>query len=242
MQASGTVNVVSFYRFVDIEAPTTLRDPLLALCGRQALRGTILLATEGYNGTLAGSRAGIDAVFAWLRARLHPDAAVAGRRTHAAAAPFQRMKVRVKPEIVSLGRPDIRPQAGTGLHVPPARWHALLDDPATLLIDTRNRYEVALGTFPRALDPGTDSFRQFPQFAASLRDADRERPVAMFCTGGIRCEKASALLRDQGFRRVYQLDGGILNYLEQVEPAEQRWQGECFVFDERVAIRRRDPE
>jgi UPF0176 protein len=148
------------------------------------------------------------------------------------------MRVRVKNEIVTLGRPDILPQRNTGRHVAPRDWNRLIDDDATLLIDTRNHYEVEVGSFPRALDPGTDSFREFPAFAETLSDEDRSRPVAMYCTGGIRCEKAAALLLGLGFREVYQLEGGILNYLEQIEPSDNRWTGECFVFDSRVAVDR----
>jgi UPF0176 protein len=148
------------------------------------------------------------------------------------------MRVRVKSEIVTLGRPDIRPHRGTGKHVSPAEWNALLARPDTLLVDTRNHYEVEVGTFPGSVDPQTDSFREFPAFAAQITAADRSRPVAMFCTGGIRCEKASALMRELGFDDVYQLQGGILNYLESVNATENLWQGECFVFDTRVAVDR----
>jgi UPF0176 protein len=148
------------------------------------------------------------------------------------------MRVKVKNEIVTLGRPDIRPQQHTGTHVSPAEWNRLIERPNTLLIDTRNHYEIEVGTFPGAIDPRTDSFRQFPQFAQALAANDRDRPVAMFCTGGIRCEKASALMQELGFREVYQLQGGILNYLETVATKESRWQGECFVFDTRVAVDR----
>jgi UPF0176 protein len=146
--------------------------------------------------------------------------------------------VRLKNEIVTLGRPDILPHRGTGRHVSPSEWNRLIDADDTLLIDTRNHYEVEVGSFPRAVDPGTDSFRQFEAFANALPLKDRTRPVAMFCTGGIRCEKASALMLELGFGEVYQLQGGILNYLEQVDPADNRWRGDCFVFDSRVAVDR----
>jgi UPF0176 protein len=182
--------------------------------------------------------AAIKAVFSWLEHELDLHVALEGRWTKAGQPPFRRMKVRVKKEIVTLGRADIRPGQGTGKHVPPQQWNALIDDPRTLVIDTRNHYEVEVGTFPRAMDPGTDSFRQFPAFAERLSGIEKDRTIAMFCTGGIRCEKASALLQSMGFADVRQLQGGILNYLEQIDDADKRWNGECFVFDSRVAVDR----
>ena len=231
-------DVASFYRFTDLDDPADLRDLLQAQCEQHELLGIVLLAGEGVNGTLAGRGDAIQAVLDWLGERLSLDQPLDARWSVANEAPFRRMRVRTKKEIVTLGRPDIRPQAGTGKHVSPAEWNALLARDDTLLIDTRNRYEVEVGTFPDAVDPETDSFRDFPDFVASLQEADRDRPVAMFCTGGIRCEKAAALMMDMGFRDVNQLDGGILNYLENVDDAENRWQGECFVFDTRVAVDR----
>jgi UPF0176 protein len=148
------------------------------------------------------------------------------------------MRVRLKNEIVTLGRPDIRPYRSTGRHVSPKEWNEIIENPETLVIDTRNHYEIEVGTFPNAVDPGTDSFRQFPKFAEQLAEADKDRPLAMFCTGGIRCEKATALMLELGFHEVCQLRGGILNYLEQVAEEDQRWSGECFVFDSRVAVDR----
>ena len=232
------MNVVSFYRFMDIECPEALCADLQALCERQQLLGTVLIAREGFNGTLAGDAAAVQQVFDWLGRQLSLDEPLQARWTEASTAPFRRMRARVKNEIVTLGRPDILPQRNTGRHVAPRDWNRLIDDPATLLIDTRNRYEVEVGSFPRAIDPGTDSFREFPAFAETLSDEDKSRPVAMYCTGGIRCEKAAALLLQLGFREVCQLEGGILNYLEQVEPSDNRWTGECFVFDSRVAVDR----
>jgi UPF0176 protein len=232
------VNVTSFYRFVDIPDPAALATDLETRCGRAGLLGTILLAQEGVNGTLAGSAEAIQAILERLRAVLGLGSSIDARWTDAREAPFRRLRVRLKDEIVALGQPDIRPQRRTGRHVAPRDWNRLLDDPATLLVDTRNRYEIELGTFPRALNPGTDSFRQFADFAQRLPESDRRRPVAMFCTGGIRCEKASALMLEMGFTDVYQLQGGILNYLQQVEEPENRWTGECFVFDDRVAVDR----
>jgi UPF0176 protein len=232
------MKVVSFYRFMDIENPETLCADLQALCEKEQLLGTVLVAREGFNGTLAGEASAVRRIFDWLRGRLALEEPPAARWTEASTAPFRRMRVRVKNEIVALGRPDILPQRNTGRHVAPRDWNRLVDDYATLLIDTRNHYEVEAGSFPGALDPGTDSFREFPAFAKTLSDEDKSRPVAMFCTGGIRCEKAAALMLELGFREVYQLEGGILNYLEQVEPSDNRWTGECFVFDSRVAVDR----
>ena len=232
------VNVVSFYRFVDIGGPGELRAELLEICTAQDLLGTVLVAGEGVNGTLAGSAKAIETVLTWLAERLALECPLEGRWTEAAEVPFRHLRVKEKREIVTLGRPDIRPQQGTGRHVSAAEWNRLLDAPDTLIIDTRNHYEIEVGTFPRARDPATDSFREFPEFAQKLAAEDRERPVAMFCTGGIRCEKAAALMQEMGFANVNQLQGGILSYLESVDAADNRWQGECFVFDQRVAVDR----
>lgn len=232
------INVVSFYRFVDIAEPDKIRAALEAVCADEGLLGTVLLAGEGVNGTLAGSASGVNAVFDWLQSNLDLEKPLDARWTQAAAPPFRRLRIRVKNEIVTLGRPDIRPQQGTGKHVSPQAWNRLVDDPHTLVIDTRNHYEIEVGSFPGAVDPGTDSFRHFPEFAENLAATDRERPVAMFCTGGIRCEKASALMQELGFAEVYQLQGGVLNYLAEVDDEDNRWRGECFVFDSRVAVDR----
>lgn len=232
------MNVVSFYRFLDISEPEVLRDALQTLCDEQGLLGTVLVATEGFNGTIAGERDAIGAVLDWLRARFDIGEPLDARWTNGEEPPFRRMRVRVKREIVTLGRPDILPHKTTGQHVPPEQWNALIDDPDVLVVDTRNHYEYEVGTFPGAIDPGNDSFREFPEFAKLLAEKSGDRPLAMFCTGGIRCEKATALMLELGFRDVYQLQGGILNYLESVPADENRWGGECFVFDTRVAVDR----
>jgi UPF0176 protein len=232
------IAVVSFYRFVDIADPAGVCTGLQKFCDSRALLGTVLVANEGFNGTLAGMRQSVLAVFDWLQSELQLEQKIDGRWTEAPEPPFRRMRVRVKNEIVTLGRPDIQPQKHTGKHVSPTEWNRLIAAPDTLLIDTRNHYEFEVGTFPGAVDPQTDSFRQFPGFARELAAEDRDRPVAMFCTGGIRCEKASALMQELGFSKVYQLQGGILNYLETVDPEDNQWQGECFVFDTRVAVDR----
>jgi len=232
------MKVVSFYRFADVAQPDVLGADLQSLCDSLDLLGTLLVAGEGVNGTLAGCAPSLRRVLQFAGEALGQGGPLEGRWMEAAEAPFRRMRVRVKPEIAALGRPDIRPQRATGKHLSPGEWNRLLDRPGALLIDTRNRYEVEVGTFPKAADPGTDRFRQFAEYAASLPEAERQRPVAMFCTGGIRCEKASALMLELGFSEVYQLRGGILNYLEQMGGDENRWRGECFVFDSRVAVDR----
>jgi UPF0176 protein len=232
------VAVVSFYRFVDVADPVGVCKSLQELCDSKSLLGTVLIASEGVNGTLAGSAEAIREVLDCLRNVLKLTTDIDSRLTEAQEPPFRRMRVRAKNEIVTLGRPDIRPQRHTGAHVSPDEWNRLVSRPETLVIDTRNHYEIEVGTFPGAIDPRTDSFREFPAFAGQLATADRSRPVAMFCTGGIRCEKASALMQDLGFDEVYQLQGGILNYLETVDAKDSLWQGECFVFDTRVAVDR----
>ncbi|MEQ8206909.1 MAG: rhodanese-related sulfurtransferase, partial [Woeseia sp.] len=232
------LNVVSFYRFVDVPEPAVIQRDLQARCEKLGLLGTVLLADEGFNGTLAGAGEGITAILQWLQDTLELPTPVDARWTEADTAPFRKLRIRIKNEIVTLGRPDIRPQQRTGQHVSPSEWNSLLDDPETLVIDTRNHYEIEVGTFPGALDPGTDSFRQFPEFVEQLDAGDRDRPVAMFCTGGIRCEKASALMQELGYSQVYQLQGGILNYLSTTADDDNRWDGECFVFDSRVAVDR----
>jgi len=232
------MKVASFYRFLDLGDSDSFRDELQVLCEQQRLLGTILVATEGINGTVAGDEAAILAVFGWIVERLLLDTPIDARWTDAGEAPFRRMRVRLKQEIVTLGRPDIRPHERTGRYVPPEQWNALIEDPNVLVIDTRNHYEVEVGSFPRAIDPETDSFRQFPDFATRLAETSKDRPLAMFCTGGIRCEKATALMLELGFEDVYHLQGGVLNYLEEVPAAENRWDGECFVFDTRVAVDR----
>lgn len=232
------MNVVSFYRFLDVTDPQQFRHELQALCDAQGLLGTILVATEGFNGTIAGSDDAVRTVFRWLKDRFGITEELDARWTDADAAPFRRMRVKVKNEIVTLGRPDILPHRKTGEHVPPEKWNKLIEDPNVLLIDTRNHYEFEVGTFPGAIDPSNDSFREFPVFAKELAETSKDRPLAMFCTGGIRCEKATALMLELGFDQVYQLQGGILNYLEKMPAGENRWDGECFVFDTRVAVDR----
>jgi UPF0176 protein len=231
--------VAAFYQFAALPDFRELRQPLRAICAELGLKGSVLLAREGINGTLAG---GAEAITA-LVAELHDGTLFGGRLdnlelkfSQAAAMPFQRLKVRLKKEIVTLGDATTDPTRQVGIYVEPADWNALIATPDTLVIDTRNAFEVAMGTFPGAVDPGIQNFGQFKDFAARHLDPIRHRKVAMFCTGGIRCEKASAYLLSRGFAEVYHLKGGILKYLEGVPEAESRWRGECFVFDDRVAL------
>jgi UPF0176 protein len=230
------IRVAALYHFVRFPDPNAIREPLLALCEAERIRGTLLLAHEGINGTIAGSAQGIAAVVAHIRAL--PDCATLQVKIATAETmPFHRLKVRLKHEIVTMGMPDIDPLTGVGHYVSPAEWNALIEQPGTMIIDTRNDYEVKVGTFAGAVDPNTESFRDFPAWLAAHRDEIAAAPrIAMFCTGGIRCEKATALLKADGIDQVYHLQGGILKYLEEVPPSESCWQGECFVFDERVAV------
>src|SRR3984893_15896297 len=231
--------VAAFYQFAALPDFRELREPLRAICAGLKLKGSVLLAEEGINGTLAGSVDAIDGLVEELR-----DGTLFGGRldnlelkfSTALAMPFQRLKIRLKKEIVTLGDAATDPTRQVGIYVDPADWNALIATPDTVVIDTRNAFEVAMGTFPGAVDPGIQSFGQFKDFAARHLDPAKHRKVAMFCTGGIRCEKASAYLLARGFAEVYHLKGGILRYLEGVPEAESRWRGECFVFDDRVAV------
>lgn len=232
------MKVVAFYRFTDIDDPETLRSDLLVHCQKHNLLGTLLVAKEGVNGSLTGSGESVQAVFDWLQERLSLQEPIEGRWNETSEVPFRRMRVKIRNEIVTLGRPDIRPDKITGKHIGAEEWNTLIARPDALIIDTRNHYEFEVGTFPNAVDPDTDNFRQFADFASNLDEADKKRPLAMFCTGGIRCEKATALMLELGFDEVYQLQGGILKYLETVGEEDNRWQGECFVFDTRVALDR----
>lgn len=236
------MKVVSLYRFFDLKNPPLFRDELQALCDAQGLRGTVLIAAEGFNGSLSGSEEALHPVLEWLRVKVDSSTSLDARWNDVTEAPFRKMRVKIKKEIVALGRPDILPHKSTGKHVDAERWNELIEDPNVLVIDTRNHYEIEVGSFPGALDPGNDSFREFPEFARELAAESTDRPLAMFCTGGIRCEKATALMQELGFDEVYHLQGGILNYLEEVPEGDNRWQGECFVFDTRVAVDRDQAE
>lgn len=227
--------VAAFYKFVALDDCPALRERLHTVAMRSGIKGTVLLAREGINGTVAGSRHAIDEFLRVLRSdsRLTD---LEHKESLARSAPFARLKVRIKREIVTLGRPGIDPNQQVGVYVDPQDWNRLIADPDVLVLDTRNVYEYSIGSFAGAVDPGTRSFREFPAYVERALGNDRNRPIATFCTGGIRCEKATAYLLAQGFTQVYHLKGGILKYLEQIAPADSLWRGECFVFDERVAV------
>jgi UPF0176 protein len=236
--------VAAFYRFAALDRLPALRDELLALAAEGEVRGTILLAGEGVNGTISGPDMGVEAVLARLR-RLPGLEQLEVKFSRAPFQAFHRLKVRLKREIVTMGQPDVQPYLASevGAHVPPGAWDALIRDPDTLVIDTRNAYEVAIGSFEGAIDPGTGSFREFPDWVErELRPLVAQRQpkaIALFCTGGIRCEKATAYLQQQGFAGVHHLQGGILRYLEEMPEQGSSWHGECFVFDQRVAVNHR---
>ena len=212
-----------------------LRGPLAKVACAHGVRGTILIAPEGINGTIAGTREGIDAVLAHIKS-LPGCADLEWKESAASEMPFNRMKVRLKREIVTMGQPQVDPTASVGRYVNPEDWNALISDPDVILVDTRNDYEYQVGTFKNAVNPNTESFREFPQYVKEQLDPQKHKKVAMFCTGGIRCEKSTAYLKEQGFDEVYHLEGGILKYLEDVPAEESLWEGECFVFDNRVTV------
>ena len=233
------IRIAALYQFARFADPKTLRAPLLALCEENGVRGTLLLAREGINGTIAGSDSGVEAVLDHIRTLPGCDA-IEVKESRAEGLPFHRTKVRLKKEIVTMGQPDLDPLAGVGTYVAPEDWNALISDPDTIVIDTRNDYEVQIGSFEGAIDPQTTSFREFPEWfrakRAELEAEGRSPKIAMFCTGGIRCEKSTAFARAEGVEDVFHLKGGILNYLEHVPESESLWRGECFVFDERVSV------
>jgi UPF0176 protein len=231
--------IAALYRFASFADPEAIAAGLRSLCAGLQTCGTLIVAAEGINGTVAGSEAAIEALVAHIRA-LPGCADLDVKYASASQAPFGRMKVKVKAEIVTLGAGDLDPANKAGAYLDPAGWNELIADPDTVIIDTRIAYEVSVGSFTGAIDPGTRSFRDFPawfdSFAEGLREQGRTPRIAMFCTGGIRCEKSTALVRSRGFDDVYHLRGGILRYLEEMPETQSRWQGECYVFDERVAV------
>ena len=230
-----TIRIAALYRFARFDDPAAIRAQLLDTAEAAGIKGTLLVAGEGINGTIAGAPQAIERMLATIRA-LPGCAGLQPKFATTDAMPFHRLKVRLKREIVTMGVADINPLDEVGTYVAPADWNALIDDPDTVVIDTRNDYEVAVGSFAGAVDPATASFRDFPAWVEANRERLEGRRVAMFCTGGIRCEKATAYLKREGFEDVHHLDGGILRYLEEMPAEDSRWQGECFVFDERVAV------
>ena len=233
--AISQVVVSALYHFVRLDDYRSLRQPLYDFMTKHKIRGTLLLASEGINGTVAGSKKAIDKLHAWLRS----DQRLKDLKTKESfdnTMPFYRTRVKLKKEIVTMGIQDIDPNHVVGSYVKPEDWNDLISDPEMILVDTRNDYEVAIGTFRNAINPKTDTFRQFPDYVKSNLDPGKHKKVAMYCTGGIRCEKSTAYLKEQGFEEVYHLQGGILKYLETVAEADSMWEGECFVFDNRVSI------
>lgn len=227
--------VAALYKFVRLPDFRELKRPLLERCRELRLKGTLLLAPEGINGAVAGSREGIDGILDYLRSEPR-FADLAHKESLSAGVPFHRMKVKLRQEIVSLGIPGVDPERLRGEYVKPEDWNAEVSRPDTLVLDVRNEYETGIGGFRNAVAPNTGTFREFPDYVENNLNPEQHTRVAMYCTGGIRCEKASSYLLSRGFREVVQLQGGILNYLEKVDRKHSRWEGECFVFDSRVAV------
>lgn len=227
--------VCAMYKFVALEDFEAMRQPLHDTMVANGIKGTLLLASEGINGTISGPREGIDALLAYLNSdpRINP---ISCKESLHEEQPFYRTKVKLKKEIVTMGVEGIDPRQTVGTYVKPKDWNALISDPDVLVIDTRNGYEIEIGTFKNAVDPKTETFREFPDYVKREMDPGKHKKVAMFCTGGIRCEKSTAYLKEQGFDEVYHLEGGILQYLEDVPKEESLWEGDCFVFDNRVAV------
>ena len=231
-----TYLIATFYKFVNISDLEAKKKQILALCCEKQIKGTIILAEEGINATIAGSNEAIADVLKTLRS--FPQLAdLEHKQSSSEKLPFARLKVKIKSEIVTLGLPAVNPNQQVGKYVEPQHWNQVISNPEVIVIDTRNDYEVEIGSFQRAKNPNTESFREFPEYVAQNLDPQEHPKVAMFCTGGIRCEKASSYLLSQGFKEVYHLKGGILKYLENVSPEESMWEGECFVFDGRVAVK-----
>jgi len=232
---NNQINVCALYKFVRLDNFEALRAPILSKMTSLDVTGTLLLADEGINGTIAGTRTAIEQVLNFLAQNANLNN-ISYKISYTDESPFHRTKVKLKKEIVTMGVEGIDPNQVVGTYVKPKDWNALISDPEVLLVDTRNDYEVEIGTFEGALNPDTETFREFPQYVKDNLDKSKHKKVAMFCTGGIRCEKSTAYLKEQGFEEVYHLEGGILKYLEEVPSSDTMWQGECFVFDGRVAV------
>lgn len=231
-----TIAVSAMYHFVRLQDYADYRQPLLDMMEAEGIRGTLLLASEGINGTVAGKPEAIERLLGWIKSQ-GPFAGLSHKESFCDEMPFYRTKVKLKKEIVTMGVEGIDPLNVVGTYVKPEDWNSLISDPEVVLVDTRNEYEVAIGTFKNALNPHTQTFREFPDYVKQNLDPAKHKKVAMFCTGGIRCEKSTAYLKEQGFNEVYHLEGGILKYLENVPEADSLWQGECFVFDNRVTVK-----
>jgi UPF0176 protein len=232
---TNTITICSLYKFVRLDAFEALREPLSNKMVSANIKGTLLLAAEGINGTIAGSQVGINKVMTFLSEQPGLDN-ISHKESYSNDNPFHRTKVKLKKEIVTMGIEGIDPNQVVGTYVKPKDWNALIADPEVLLVDTRNDYEIEIGTFKKAVNTNTETFREFPAYVAKNLDKNKHKKVAMYCTGGIRCEKSTAYLKEQGFEEVYHLEGGILKYLEEVPSTETMWEGECFVFDGRVAV------
>jgi len=228
--------IASFYKFVTLTDAAEKRETIWEYCQQHQVLGSILIAPEGINGTIAGLPENMAAVLAFLRSDSRLDS-LEYKTSFSRKLPFKRLKVKLKKEIVTFGVPQADPQQAVGTYIQPKEWNGLIKDPEVMVIDTRNHYEVELGTFKGAINPKTDSFGEFPEYVRENLDPRQHKKIAMFCTGGIRCEKATAFMLKEGFQEVYHLKGGILEYLREVPPQESLWEGECFVFDERVAVK-----
>lgn len=233
--STNAITICALYKFVRLDAFEALREPLSNKMASVDVKGTLLLAAEGINGTIAGPQKGIDVVLAFLSEQAGLNNIV-HKESYTEENPFHRTKVKLKKEIVTMGIEGIDPNQVVGTYVKPKDWNALISDPEVVLVDTRNDYEIEIGTFKNAINPNTETFREFPDYVAKNLDKNKHKKVAMYCTGGIRCEKSTAYLKEQGFDEVYHLEGGILKYLEDVPSTETMWEGECFVFDGRVAV------
>lgn len=227
--------VMAFYKFTALDASESMREALLLQMKKHQIKGTIIIASEGINGSFCGEENAVDALITDLKARLNLDE-IQFKRNDCEFNPFDKAKVKLRPEIVTLGVDNVNPEGVTGERVPPEGWNQLISDPEVLVIDTRNNYEVQLGSFKNAINPETENFRDFPEFVDQHLSKAKHKKIAMFCTGGIRCEKSTAYLKQRGFESVYQLEGGILSYLDTVEVNDSLWEGSCFVFDNRVAV------
>ncbi len=236
MTEQPDIVVAALYHFARFDRFEQIQKPLAKLCRSNEIVGTLLLASEGINGTIAGSRQGIDNVLAYIR-NLPEFEALEHKESHADKLPFYRLKVRLKSEIVAMGVPETDPNKIVGTYVAPQDWNALIEDPDTIVIDTRNDYEIKVGTFKNAINPETDAFREFPNWVERNQNLLKGKKIAMFCTGGIRCEKSTAFVKSLGYDDVYHLKGGILKYLEEMPEEQSSWDGECFVFDERVSVK-----
>lgn len=227
--------IAALYHFAQLDNYTSLKQPILEKCLSKNIKGTLLLASEGINGTISGNKSDIEEIISYLRQDPRLKNLTWKESTYT-KTPFPRMKVKLKKEIVTIGNDKANPACIVGTYVKPSEWNALLEDPDVLVLDTRNDYEIAIGTFKNAISPNTTNFREFPDYVASHLNPKKHKKVAMFCTGGIRCEKASSLMLNEGFEEVYHLEGGILKYLEEVPESQSLWHGECFVFDQRVSV------